>query len=343
MLRLFGPVYQVEPNAKAIPYRKSFDNKVTPILPAKEVVNLIINDLLEAEKILTEVETGSFFPTKFNNLAVKDVFLNNRQFRMNLYAVKAMLARVNCYKADQDSKAKAVSYAKEVIDASYFSLYNSQNEYNYSSVRYYEQIFGLSVYEFEKSLNSNYMQMTTTIDPQYRYVLNEELFKTFYEEGSVGNSDWRAGKFAFRPNDSFTEYYSMKYNQDMPEQAGREALPLIRLPEMYYIIAECADAATSVEYLNAVRFNRGISYDYEIDADQNYDKPDNRDGADDKTQTIRINEIMKEYRKEYFAEGQLFYFLKAHNYKVFKGCPVDDMTGRYQWPIPDDEIIFGNK
>ena len=28
---------------------------------------------------------------------------------------------------------------------------------------------------------------------------------------------------------------------------------------------------------------------------------------------------MKEYRKEYFAEGQLFYFLKAHNYSTYYG------------------------
>ena len=36
-------------------------------------------------------------------------FLVNREFRMNLYAVKAMLARVYCYKGDAESKRLAVS------------------------------------------------------------------------------------------------------------------------------------------------------------------------------------------------------------------------------------------
>jgi starch-binding outer membrane protein, SusD/RagB family len=52
---------------------------------------------------------------------------------------------------------------------------------------------------------------------------------------------------------------------------------------------------------------------------------------------------MKEYRKEYFAEGQLFYFLKAHNYSTYYGCGVETMTeAHYQMTLPDDEYIFGN-
>lgn len=64
---------------------------------------------------------------------------------------------------------------------------------------------------------------------------------------------------------------------------------------------------------------------------------------ENKDQTKRINEIMKEYRKEYFAEGQLFYFLKAHNYSTYYGCGLEAMTeAHYQMTLPDDEYIFGN-
>ena len=52
---------------------------------------------------------------------------------------------------------------------------------------------------------------------------------------------------------------------------------------------------------------------------------------------------MKEYRKEYFAEGQLFYFLKAHDYSTYYGCGVEAMTdAHYQVTLPDNEYIFGN-
>ncbi len=42
----------------------------------------------------------------------KNSFLVNREFRMNLYAVKAMLARVYCYKGDAESKGLARSMLK---------------------------------------------------------------------------------------------------------------------------------------------------------------------------------------------------------------------------------------
>lgn len=52
------------------------------------------------------------------------MFLLDRQFRMNLFAVKAMMARVYCYKGDVESRKLAAQYAKEVIGATdYFSLY----------------------------------------------------------------------------------------------------------------------------------------------------------------------------------------------------------------------------
>ena len=93
--------------------------------------------------------------------------------------------------------------------------------------------------------------------------------------------------------------------------------------------------------MNTVRFARGISYSDEI-ITTGYDDLDTT-SEEDKNQTKRINEIMKEYRKEYFAEGQLFYFLKAHNYSTYHGCGIETMTeAHYQMTLPDDEYIFGN-
>ena len=120
---------------------------------------------------------------------------------------------------------------------------------------------------------------------------------------------------------SQTNVFCRKYNQKPLNSgytySGANAVPLIRLPEMYYIVAECASTT-------------------------GYDDLDNT-SEENKNQTKRINEIMKEYRKEYFAEGQLFYFLKAHNYSTYYGCGVETMTeAHYQMTLPDDEYIFGN-
>lgn len=139
----------------------------------------------------------------------------------------------------------------------------------------------------------------------------------------------------------------MKYDQSAYTSAvsryeGKNVLPLIRLPEMYYIIAECeTDKEKSVEALNTVMWARGIAYEDGLVADDAYDRLDTRVDYD-QNHTKRINELMREYRKEFFSEGQLFYFYKRHNYKTFSYCVKEDMSAFYQWPLPDNEKTFGN-
>ena len=256
---------------------------------------------------------------------------------MNLYAVKAMLARVYCYAGQKDL---AVQYAQQVIDANkYFTLYKSQTPSNYNSIRYGEMIFGLSVYQLNNLLTNNAMDMDET-RPQQRYGMTSEMFDRIYEGYT---SDWRQNIVAFKWDDSHQYAFCLKYNQErLAYTTSEDAIPLIRLPEMYYIIAECAPSAQeSVDALNKVRQSRGIPYSEELQA-TGFDSPD-ENSVENKKQTRRINEIMKEYRKEYYAEGHLFYFLKAHNYSTYYGCGIANMTSKeYQMPLPDNEKIFGN-
>ena len=349
LLRMFGPVYKEHPASKAIPYRIAFDKDATPVLPASEVVDAILKDLNDAEKLLKESDPLDFFTDQTDEDFIdKNHFLVNREFRMNLYAVKAMLARVYCYKGDAESKGLATEYAKQVIAASkYFTLYKSQTASNYNSIRYAEQIFGITVNEFSNLLIGNYMDMENTNTQQHFY-LDGDKFKFFYETADAGNTDWRKNTEMFEVINgaSRTDVFCRKYNQKPLNggyaYSGADAIPLIRLPEMYYIVAECVPSASeSADALNTVRFARGISYSDEIPT-TGYDDLDNT-SEEDKNQTKRINEIMKEYRKEYFAEGQLFYFLKAHNYSTYYGCGIETMTeAHYQMTLPDDEYIFGN-
>lgn len=351
LLRMFGPVYKEHPASKAIPYRTTFDKDATPVLPASEVVDAILKDLNDAEKLLKENDPLDFFTDRTDeDFTEKNHFLVNREFRMNLYAVKAMLARVYCYKGDAESKGLATEYAKQVIAASkYFTLYKSQTASNYNSICYAEQIFGITVNEFSNLLIGNYMDMENT-NTQQRFYLDGDKFKFFYETADAGNTDWRKNTEMFEVVNSGASrdinVFCRKYNQKPLNigyvYSGANAVPLIRLPEMYYIVAECASSASeSADALNTVRFARGISYSDEI-ITTGYDDLDVA-SKENKNQTKRINEIMKEYRKEYFAEGQLFYFLKAHNYSTYYGCGIETMTeAHYQMTLPDDEYIFGN-
>ena len=137
------------------------------------------------------------------------------------------------------------------------------------------------------------------------------------------------------------KYDQSSYTSNASKYYGKDVLPLIRLPEMYYIIAECeTDKNKSAEALNTVMWTRGIAYEDGVIADDDYDRLDTRAGYD-QTHTKRVNELMREYRKEFFSEGQLFYFYKRHNYKTFPYCVIEDLYAYYQWPFPDIEKSFG--
>lgn len=341
LLRMFGPVYSLHPESKAIPYRTSFDSQPTPVLTAQQVTEKILEDLTVADTLLEEHDTKIFYDNGINSGEDFDPFLVERQFRMNTVAIKAMMARVYCYKGDTESKQKAVEYAKKVIESPHFSLWESYG----NPILYGEHIFSLSIYEMDKTIKIYFPTgMNNTESPLNRiYYMDPTRFETMYEYGQGGNNDWRSHNQAFSTRKEEKEWkLCRKYEQDrLSPQNGKDVMPLIRLPEMYYIIAECGTPEESAGALNTVRWARGISYDDEIIVNDKYDLPMGNDEYDP-NQTYRINQIMKEIRKEYFAEGMLFYFYKQHNYKTFDGCAFDDVRGKYQWPLPNDEISFGN-
>lgn len=330
LIRMFGPVYVESPDVICIPYRLTFDKHATPALSARRVVGLILDDLNQAHALLEDTDSKIFnYDTQKEGL---NPFLSLRQLRMNIYAVKAMLARVYLYKGDATSKAMAFDYAQEVVEAPYFGLHASTTE---NMVLFNEHIFSLNVYELDKVIDPIFNN--TDIASVY-YVYTKSL-DDIYETSGDGSGDSRLSVFReIDPNKLATKKFNQKdYSGDYN---GKNTIPLIRLPEMYYILAECdPDKDSSAEWLNTIRSQRGIAEN--IRANDNYDKP-YVDG-EDKTKTFRINEIMKEYMKELYGEGQLFFFYKRHYFKYFRNCrqPQGMQQSNYIFPIPDNEQIFG--
>lgn len=334
LLRMFGPVYANNPDGKSIPYRHRLDNIATPVLPASEVIDLCLKDLHEAEALLDEHDSNIF-----NNNLKADQFTVMRQYRMNKWAVKATLARVYLYKGDAESKAKALKYADEVIESSQFLLYENNNE---NRILFDEVIFGIYVYEFNKVVDPDFIN----ISPSSVLALSASKYEQLFEKKGAGVSDFRCGTYSFKSvkYDSVDKMVLQKYDQGgyRDDYSGKGAIPLIRLPEMYYIKAECEpNPKLAVEYINTVRFARGIALSDAIEGNSDFHALDTRPGYDG-TKTVVVNELMKEYRKEFYGEGQLFYFYKRHDYRSFFGLPSSvDISEKYQLPLPADEITFG--
>ena len=109
-----------------------------------------------------------------------------------------------------------------------------------------------------------------------------------------------------------------------------EVIPLIRLPEMYYIACEAsADSKEAASYINTVRNKLGISKAKDVVCD---------------TDEKRFDALNKEYRKEFYGEGQYFWFLKAHGaIGPLSYCP-DEVTlveENFVFLLPDAEVQYG--
>ncbi|MNY22829.1 SusD family protein [compost metagenome] len=90
---------------------------------------------------------------------------------------------------------------------------------------------------------------------------------------------------------------------------------------MYYIMAEAASVTSDgVGYLNTVRQNRALA-----------------PLATTITPALLNTEITKEYQKEFYAEGQLFYYCKRKKIVRMQFMTADIPLSKYQLPVPDSE------
>lgn len=323
LLRMWGPIYKDNPTSPSIPYRTAFDRSTSKLLPAKDVADSIIVSLKTAEKLLENDAMDISFPI-YSETSNAHPFLMRRYKRMNKYAVKAELARVYMYIGD---KTNAAQYANEVIKAQkangskMFALITDNSTDHLGST---ELIFSLSMDSetFGDYIKNNFMISNWT----NFYINNRNRIDELFDTSVDGSNDMRMKEgigFELTAHGGFTK----KYTQDNYSYALNNTVPLIRLPEMYYILSECAGTLNeAAKQLSIVRGTRGL------------------DDVEFANEEERRYHIEKEYRKEFYAEGQLWYFYKRHGYKTFQFCPVKgDLTeANYRFSIPDDEITLGN-
>ena len=321
LLRMFGPIYKDNPSSPAIPYRTVFDREQARPVPANQMIDHIIEDLHQAEELLENDPMNISFPVRPGDS--EHPFLQYRFNRMNKYAVKAELARAYLWKGD---KTNAGKYAREVIDATkkeggkQFELITDNSQDKLGST---ELIFSLSMdSETFPDRVKNEFQLAMW---NYYVIFDIDYLYEIFDVAVDGQNDMR-----MKPGTGFSissdGAYTLKYQQDNFSSVLNNNMPLIKLPEMYYIAAECtSDLSEACTLLNQVRGSRGLE-----------DLPQLANAED-----LKKN-LEKEYRKEFYGEGQLWYFYKRYAYPTFNRCPITDMTEKhYRFPLPDDEVILG--
>ena len=308
LLRGWGPVNYAGDESvremKCIPYRTVADHSKQPLLPASEVVANIISDLKEA-RVCLEYE---------KNLDLSDR-IEGRHLRFNYHAVNAMLARVYNYAGDREN---AAMHARMVIEQCGLSLESGNDNDPILST---EVICGLNMHELEDNLSEYFAvgeKMAT------KYYLDITTLNAIFESVGSESEDMRAKSAAFHRNNELQKAISLKYVEN-----DNGIIPLIRLPEMHYIVCEATEENDeAADNVNLVRNKRGISKAKDVACD---------------TDELRIAALGKEYGKEFYGEGQYFWFLKTHGIVgALAHCPEVTLAHEnFIFPLPDAELEYG--
>ena len=319
LLRMFGPIYKDNPSSPAIPYRTVFDREQARPVPANQMIDHIIEDLHQAEELLENDPMNISFPVRPSGDS-EHPFLQYRFNRMNKYAVKAELARAYLWKGD---KTNAGKYAREVIDATkkeggkQFELITDNSQDKLGST---ELIFSLSMdSETFPDRVKNEFQLAMW---NYYVIFDIDYLYEIFDVAVDGQNDMR-----MKPGTGFSissdGAYTLKYQQDNFSSVLNNNMPLIKLPEMYYIAAECtSDLSEACTLLNQVRGSRGLE-----------DLPQLANAED-----LKKN-LEKEYRKEFYGEGQLWYFYKRYAYPTFNRCPITDTVSYTHLTLPTIRLV----
>jgi hypothetical protein len=332
LLRLYGYgniAGRTDLNGKlAIPYVTEFSKAVTPQLSYNQTFASLLSDLETASQLLKEdpIFNNPKKPASYYATVNRDGFFNKREQRMNYYAVTGLKARALLWIGGAQNKAAAAIAAEEVIQYSGAKLALSTSAATDPRL-YPEHLFNLNVMGLADLVN-RFLDGNDVANPN-ALLISPTSAQALYEttNPNIGLVDIRYNTLLSNESRGMV---SIKLRQVSTSQPNINIMPLMKLPEMYYIAAENyiqTNLPKAIEYLNFVRRGRGIIHDI----------PAN-------TQAARVtDELTKEYRKEYVSEGQLFYYYKRSGFTVIPNYTGTADDRIYLLPYPQAEIEFGQR
>lgn len=315
-----------------VPYVTGYSKDVTPQLSYSETVKLLEKDVAEALELLADDPVTGNAPENFESTMNADRYWSYRSRHMNYYAVKALSARINMWKRDFD---KAEEDAAEVIDHAFATglvswvnadamvkeISNDLIDWTFSS----EHVFSLEI----TSLYTYVSQFWYSSNPSVNVSLKTEE-ALFSQADENFEEDIRGRALLLKYNASGYTSYKF-YGSTSFASEYRNRMPMIRISEMYLILAEChcrkAEYEEAFDCLDEIRAHRG----YTDPIDRNlHPEP----------------EYLLEFLRETLGEGQSCFMLKrllAEGNEAAAGCGamLEDFAGNTMYPYPTDETTYG--
>ena len=330
-------------NKYTIPYVTNTNKEINKQATYAEVFSYLKKDLNDAAQLLWGKEGENCSLTKLGTEDLVAAAGNTTGFynctdvdskpRINYFAAKAILTRVLMWEGTDEGYQAILNFLEqEWIPAS--EEYKAWNWISTSrlTATYVDRIMTEENFWHlhAAGLNDIIGEWFTyrSTDPNNVFMLTPTVFKEIFEYNTIGIGDGRAN-FQYAVGTGTSNYEILKlYQYDgITPFYYKNMIPMITTSELYYMAAEInlgKNNEKALAYLNEVRRHRGLTTDLT--------------GLDEAG--IK-NEILKEWKKEYIALGQLFFLYKRWNMEKIGNTTMSDE--KYVLPFPENEILTGNR
>lgn len=316
LIRAWGPMpNNVEPGYAYLPYVREVSKSVFDYSSYDEYMGFLIEDLEEAESLLSTCDPILSYSNEELNVTslvggYDRLEYNYRQHRMNYYGVCALRARIALWMGDNET---AITYARTVVDATNEDgskkfvlgtaddvIKEESEDYNTNSLNT-EHVFGT----YRENFN-----WTPYFGENHMYLDENDLYDIYPREG-----DWRLEKWYVTSSNGL-QYIPNKYRTKYDCW-----VPLIRLTEMYLILAECLPLQEANTMYQEFCDEKGVPYTT-------------------LTESNRMDVLLMEYYREFIGEAQIFFVNKRLGNRDVLWLDEDMTEGAYVISLPERETSF---
>ncbi len=328
LLRLFAPAPAVDDKKVYLAYVTEYPTIVGKKLSVTDYLDLVITDLKKGKQLLATFDTITpyvngvlkyWFRMECSNYpSSPGSFFNARGTRLDYYATTALLARVYQY---ADMQEPALKEAREILECGYFEFTPvsqlSMDQINDRNQKAHCDIMFSLYNNKENKIAESYYNGTAG------FMEIKGMNNLFSEDGD----DYRKAYMVIKSYDS--KDISIKWRESSNQEIFTQQnplIPVIRLSEIYYIAGEAIfeqNPGQAIDWLDEARLGRGCKTRLPREM----------------TKDEYLERVILDARREYIAEGQLFYLYKRLNHPVVDDGKTIVLREKFVLPVPDSDLV----
>lgn len=336
VLRLFGQLPQEATQRVSLPYSETTSiDEMPAYYDFNAYVTKLKADLKQAETLLKDNDPACHY--SFDDLKSTsnvDSYFNYRQSRLNYWAVLGLEARVLLYLGEKDAAyTQAMSLINATLDGNPVITMSGVKDFNAGyKLMPSECLFYLSKYNI-KDYTLSYLVGGQTNARFYvgSLGLTSSRLSDLYSGCQLASHNRYLNWWNRNAMDSFGKYICVTTKYYWDDSVDNQLLyyklvPMLRMSEIYLIAMECAPTLTESNRLYMeYRLQHAVPND-----------------PDFTSQEELTNFLSAEYRREFFAEGQAFYYYKrtGATKMLWRDAPVSE--SEYILPLPITEYNPSN-